>query len=149
MNVDPRFAAFPLRIGPSAVDRRGVFAEARIPARRKVIEYTGEKITRPQGWRRLRRILCGKGPKRMYISKINRKWSVDGAVGGSGAEYVNHCCDPNLFKRKANGRIYYYSRKPIRKGQELTVDYRFGPTKRPLACHCGSRKCRGTINLTK
>jgi len=149
MKIDPQFAPFPLRIRSSPIDRRGVFAETRIPPRRKVVEYTGEKITSHQSLLRLRRILFGKGPKRLYIARINRRYSIDGAVGGSGAEFINHCCDPNLFVRKRDGRIFFYSKKPIRKGQELTIDYHFGPTTNPITCHCGSPKCRGTINRLK
>jgi uncharacterized protein len=149
VNIAPQFAAFPLRISISAIDRRGVFADKRIPAWRKVVEYTGEKITLHQSLLRLRRILFGKGPKRLYIARVNRLYAIDGSVGGSGAEFINHSCDPNLFVRKTNGRIFLFSKKPIRKGQELTLDYRFGPAPNPIACHCGSRKCRGTINRLK
>lgn len=151
MKIDPQFAPFPLRIGSSAIDRHGVFAETSIPPGRKVVEYTGQKITLRQALLRIRRILLGKqrGPKRIYIARINRGYAVDGAVGGSGAEFINHCCDANLFSRKTNGRILLYSKRLIRKGQELTIDYRFSPAAIPIACHCGSRKCRGTINRLK
>ncbi len=149
MKIDSQFASFPLRVKSSAIDRRGVFAETRIPARHKVVEYTGEKITSHRALLRLRRILFGKGSKRMYIARLNRHYAIDGSVGGSGAEFINHCCDPNLFARRSNGHMLFYSKKPIRKGQELTIDYRFGPAPNPIKCHCGSPKCRGTINLLK
>ena len=32
-------------------------------------------------------------------------------------------------------------------GEELTVDYRFSNKVEPVACKCGSKACRGTINL--
>jgi|SRR5579863_9189923 len=149
MKIADQFASFPLRVGPSRIDRRGVFAEKNIPPRRRVVEYAGEKITINQALSRIEKVLKRKGPKRLYIAKLNRRWALDGGVGGSGAEYINHCCDPNLFVRKANGRIHLYSRRRIRKGQELTLDYSFGPTENPLPCHCGSPKCRGTINRLK
>jgi uncharacterized protein len=149
MKIDAHFAAFPIGIRASAIDRLGVFAEARIPARRKVVEYTGEKITQRQALVRLRRILSGRGSKRLYLAWMNRRYIIDGSVGGSGAQFINHCCEPNLFVRKHNGHILYYSKKPIRKGQELTIDYRFGPSPNPIACLCGSAKCRGTINRPK
>jgi SET domain-containing protein len=149
MKIADQFASFPLRVGPSRIDRRGVFAEKNIPPRRKVVEYAGEKITIYQALRRIEKVFKRKGPKRLYIAKLNRRWALDGGVGGSGAEYINHCCDPNLFVRKTNGRIHFYSRRRIRKGQELTLDYSFGPTENRLPCHCGSPKCRGTINRLK
>jgi len=159
MRVDPRFAAFPLRIHTSKIENRGVFSEARIPARRKVVEYTGEKITLHQALLRVRRVLFGtgarrrlkfkRGPKHLYIARLNRRYAIDGSVGGSGAEFINHCCEPNLFIRKSSGRIHFYSRMAIRKGQELTIDYKFGPSDMPIVCRCGSPKCRGTINRPK
>ena len=157
MRIALQFARFPLRIRGSVIDGRGVFAETRIPARRQVVEYTGEKITLHQALLRVRRILFGSGTRRttkppskhLYIARLNRGYAIDGAVGGSGAEFINHCCDPNLFSRKNQGRIYFYSKKLIRKGQELTIDYKFGPSEMPMACRCGSPKCRGTINRPK
>ena len=147
MKIAPQFAVFPLRVGHSKIDRRGVFAEGEIPARRKVVEYTGEKIRLAVAVNRARRVLFhSKGPKRLYLARLNRFWVIDGAVGGSGAEFINHCCDPNLFPKKARGRIALFSKKRIRKGQELTIDYCFGPSPKPVVCRCGSRKCRGTMN---
>jgi len=68
-------------------------------------------------------------------------------VGGSGAELINHCCDPNLVRRRIGGHIYYYSRRRIRPGEELSVDYRFSKDSLRMKCRCGSPKCRGTINM--
>jgi hypothetical protein len=39
------------------------------------------------------------------------------------------------------------SRRQIRRGEELTVDYMFSKKVEPVRCRCGSPKCRGTINL--
>jgi len=44
--IDPRYAQFRLSIRESRIHQRGVYAEEPIPARRKVIEYTGERISR-------------------------------------------------------------------------------------------------------
>jgi len=69
------------------------------------------------------------------------------AVGGSGAEYINHSCDPNILAVIRQGHILYMSRRSIRKGEELTVDYHFAKDIEKIACGCGSRHCRGTINV--
>jgi SET domain-containing protein len=39
------------------------------------------------------------------------------------------------------------SKRLIRPGEELTVDYRFSDKVEPVTCKCGSKTCRGTINL--
>jgi len=43
-------AAIPSK--PSRIHRWGVFAQERIPARRKAIEYTGERVSRREAKRR-------------------------------------------------------------------------------------------------
>jgi SET domain-containing protein len=42
--IDPRYCLYKLLIRQSRIHRRGVYAGEDIPAGRKVIEYTGEKI---------------------------------------------------------------------------------------------------------
>lgn len=146
--LDPRFTKWKLRVGPSGIHRRGVFAAENISRGRKVIEYTGERITRRVAASRFRRIWLSRGPKRCYLFGLNRRWTIDGTVGGSGAELINHSCDPNLRTRKVRGHILYFSHREIPRGEELTVDYRFPKRSVRVRCRCGSTKCRGTINRT-
>ena len=75
--------------------------------------------------------------------------TVDGSVGGSGAEYINHSCDPNLRASIVKGHILYISRRSIAAGEELTVDYHFSRKIEDVPCRCGAEKCRGTINLSR
>ena len=95
-----------------------MYALEHIPAGRKVIEYTGERISRRETKRR------GTGSI-TYLFTLDDYWTIDGAVGGSGAEIINHSCDPNLYTKIFKGHILYMSKRPIRPGEELTVDYRF------------------------
>jgi SET domain-containing protein len=138
--IDPRRACFRLRIGVSKIHRWGVYAAEAIPANRKVIEYSGERISRRETKKRSERPFN-------YIFTLDAYWSVDGSVGGSGAEFINHSCDPNIVARIVKGHILYYSARAIRKGEELTVDYRFEKHVEKVPCSCGSARCRGTINL--
>src|SRR6185436_6919675 len=80
--IDPRHTCFDLEIRSSSIHRYGVYARERIPARRKVIEYTGERIARLESRRRG----CG---RHTYLFKLDDYWAIDGAVGGSGAEIIN------------------------------------------------------------
>jgi uncharacterized protein len=125
------------------VHRWGVFAEEAIPAKRKVIEYTGEKISRKETKRR-----SDERPLH-YLFTLDNYWTIDGAVGGSGAELINHSCDPNLWTVIRSGHILYMSKRAIRAGEELTVDYHFGKDVERVECRCGAAKCRGTINVLK
>jgi len=138
--IDPQFACFRLRLGRSGIHDRGVYAAERIPAKRKVIEYTGERISRRETRRR------GLG-ERTYLFTLDNYWTLDGSVGGSGAELINHSCDPNLYSWIFKGHILYMSKREIRKGEELTVDYHFSDKIEEVPCRCGSGLCRGTINI--
>lgn len=129
-----------MRLAASKIHRWGVYAESAIPAKRKVIEYTGEKISRRETKRRAEAPLN-------YLFTLDKYWTLDGSSGGSGAEYINHSCEPNLEARILRGHILYLSKRNIRKGEELTVDYHFAKNVERVPCACGARKCRGTINL--
>jgi SET domain-containing protein len=141
-SIDPRYAKFRLEIRESKIHRRGVYALEPIPARRKVIEYTGERLNRRDAKRRDRGSVT-------YLFSVDDYWTLDGAVGGSGAEIINHSCDPNLRANVVKGHILYISKRPIGAGEELTIDYRFPHTVERVVCHCRSEKCRGTINLKR
>ncbi len=106
------------------------------------MEYTGERISRVETKRR-----SEEQGRMIYLFTLDSYWTLDGAVGGSGAEYVNHCCDPNIVTVIRNGHILYMSRRAIRKGEELTVDYHFAKDIETYVCKCGAANCRGTINL--
>jgi uncharacterized protein len=136
--IDPRFCCFRLRVGSSKIHGRGVYADQDIPPNRKVIEYKGEKITKKEARKRR---------QTPYLFVLSHRWMLDGAVNGSGAELVNHSCAPNLVTRIFKGHIIYMSLRPIRKGEELTIDYNYDDTDETMRCICGAASCRGTINL--
>jgi SET domain-containing protein len=137
--IDERYVCYRLEVKRSSIHCWGVFAAEAIPARCKVIEYTGERIGRRERKQR-------SGRKMICLFELNSYWWIDGARGGSGAERINHSCDPNLYSAIRNGHIIYMSRRAIRPGEELTVDYRFDKDMERHACRCGASRCRGTIN---
>ncbi len=139
--IDTSYTCFGMKLARSKIHRWGVYATERIPANRKVIEYTGEKISRRETKRR------ADGTDLIYLFTLDDYWTIDGSVGGSGAEYINHCCEPNLVSRILKGHILYVSARIIALGEELTVDYRFDKKVERVDCLCGAKNCRGTINL--
>jgi hypothetical protein len=139
--VNPQLAKFRMFVRPSRISRFGLFAGEPIPAGRRVIEYTGERIGRREAWRRANLF-------RSYLFTMDGYW-IDGAIGGSGAEYVNHSCEPNVRARKVRDRILYFSRRAIAEGEELTIDYRFPADMDLVPCRCGAPACRGTINVPR
>ena len=140
-SIVQKHACFRLAVRPSAIHRWGVFAEELIPKRRKIMEYTGERCSRRETKRRVFEREFN------YMFTLNSYWCIDGSTGGSGAEYVNHCCEPNIEARIVKEHILYLSLRDIEPGEELTIDYRFGKDVDIVWCGGGAAKCRGTINL--
>jgi SET domain-containing protein len=141
--LDPKASRFALELRRSRIHRFGIFALEDIARRRRVIEYSGERISRREISRRLEGEFT-------YIFMLDAYWGIDGAVGGSGAEIINHSCDPNLEAQIVRGRrIYYVSLRAIRAGEELTVDYSFDANQDPQKCTCGAKSCRGDMRRLK
>lgn len=136
--IDPKFAGYKLSIRRSKIHRYGVYAEERIPANRKVIEYTGERLNRRETKRR------GEG-EYTYLFTLDKYWTLDGAFGGSGAEIINHSCEPNVVSRIMKGHIIYMSLRTIEPGEEITVDYNFEYVGDRTSCACGASNCRSVM----
>ena len=136
--IDPKFAGFKMSIRKSKIHRYGVYAEERIPANRKVIEYTGERLNRRETKRR------SEGDY-TYLFTLDKYWTLDGAFGGSGAEIINHSCEPNVVSRIMNGHVIYMSLRTIEPGEEITVDYNFEYVGDKNFCACGASTCRSVM----
>lgn len=145
--ISARYSDFKLRIARSKIHRWGVFALDAIPRGKKVIEYQGDHLTLPQANRRFRRNLrLGKPRDNVYFARLNRRIVIDGFAGKSGAQFINHSCDPNLSVRRIRGRLLLFSRRRIQPGEELFSDYAFKRDLPKVPCRCGSPKCRGMMN---
>lgn len=138
--INAKYARFLLRTGYSKIHRFGVYAMEDIPAKRLVIEYTGKIRT----WGQTSKVPQAKS---IYLACLKRGLSVDGQTGGSGAQLVNHSCDPSLKFKRARGRLFLVSRRKIKAGEEVTVHYHYPAKLRRVPCRCGARNCRGTLRL--
>jgi uncharacterized protein len=144
--IAPEASRYRLKVRRSPIHRWGVFAEEAIPARRKVIEYTGELVSYSRLIEAHKKHWKSSLHTAVYLLRLNKRWVINGAVGGSGAELINHCCDPNLAHRRVKRRMIFFSCRKIKAGEELTLDYKFHPDAEQIPCCCGAVKCRGTIN---
>ena len=138
-HIDRSNCRFSLTYRLSPFHRWGIFAAEAIPSRRRVIEYTGERIGLAEARRRSLR-------HNLYIFLAGKRTLIDGAIGGSGAEFVNHSCSPNLAARLRCGHIWFVSLRPIAAGEELLLDYQITGNDPLYACLCGSPICRGYMN---
>jgi SET domain-containing protein len=137
--IDVAACRFHLRLAPSRIHRWGVYADEAIPPRRRVIEYTGERIGLREAWRRRLR-------PQLYLFRCSARRLIDGGIGGSGAEFINHGCAPTLVARFDHRRVFLLSLRPIAAGEELLLDYHVRGDIAPIPCHCGAADCRGFLN---
>src|SRR6266571_4068489 len=114
----------------------GLFAIEAIPKGRRIIEYVGplianEVVERSNG---------------KYFFGVNSKWSIDGSVHSNIARYINHSCRPNADAFVSGRRVWIWSRRNIRAGEEITYDYGeeyFEGIIKPMGCKC--EKCRAEV----
>jgi SET domain-containing protein len=104
----------------SPVHGFGVFALESINKNRRIIEYAGELVRNDQSEGREERYLA---EGCIWVFRVNRTWSVDAAVGGNLARFINHSCKPNCWFEIAGTTIWIRAARRIRKGEELTYDY--------------------------
>jgi SET domain-containing protein len=110
----------------------GLFALETIPKGKRIIEYTGPLIANE--------IVDQKNGK--YFFGVNTKWSIDGSPRSNIARYINHSCRPNAEAIISGRRVWIWSTKNIKPGEEITYDYGeeyFEDIIKPIGCKC--EKC--------
>ncbi|HYO63268.1 MAG TPA: SET domain-containing protein-lysine N-methyltransferase [Pyrinomonadaceae bacterium] len=129
-----------LAVRESPIDGKGCYATQFFARGRKIAEYAGERISRREVARRVRR------RRKHRICAINQYWSLDGARGGNGTHYINHSCAPNAYMKNLYGHVLFFALRDIRPGEEITVDYVYTYHSDRKKCRCRAPGCRGTIN---
>lgn len=122
----------------SRIQGTGLYTDSAIRARKKIGEYTGERISIREANKR------AKG-KRITIVELSDKEAIDGSVNGGLFQFINHSCEPNVFTRIAYGRAEFYTIRRVKAGEELTCDYGDSQHEGRLPCRCGSSQCRKFI----
>lgn len=133
----------------SKIHGRGMFATVPIPKGTRIIEYTGERITKAEGFRReeLRRRRAARGGDGcIYTFELNTRVDIDGRVLWNTARYINHSCSPNCESQIVRGRVWVVALRKIQPGEELTYDYYYDyDHHREHPCRCGAADCAGYI----
>jgi uncharacterized protein len=110
----------------------GLFALEPIPKGKRIIEYIGPFIANEEVEQK-----SGK-----YFFGVNTKWSIDGSPRSNTARYINHSCRPNAEALISGRRVWIWSRRNIKPGEEITYDYGeeyFEDIIKPVGCKC--EKC--------
>lgn len=153
-----------------------------------VDEYVGEVINQSEMIHRMKKMLY---KNNNYMVQLKHDEIIDATRKGNITRFINHSCDPNCVAEKVysyhsnkhtknklffkyfqwnvlgESRMGFFSKQPIRIGEEITFDYSFEIfgycdyfiifnlckllllSSRDAAqqkCYCGSPKCRGFIS---
>ena len=107
----------------------GLFTNQPIEREGFIIEYTGPVLTSKQA--------NEKGGK--YLFETNKNRFIDGSKRSNTARYINHSCRPNCEIEIFRGRVYVFSLRKIKPGEELFYDYDeeyFDEFIKPSGCQC-------------
>jgi uncharacterized protein len=132
-----------LRIGSSPIAGRGLFAAEDLAAGTVVLRLGGRLL----GTQELEVLLdmartdTGAGYVDSMTVYEDRHLVLP---SGTTAHWCNHSCDPNLWHL---GPYEMAARRPVRAGDELTVDYgtHSGADGFRMRCTCGSPECRRVV----
>lgn len=137
------------KVRGSRIHGRGMFASKTIPAGTRIIEYTGERISKSEAMRRemLRQRRAARGGDGcIYTFELNGRTDIDGRVLWNTARYINHSCRPNCESQIVRGRVWIVALRAIKPGEELTYDYYYDfDHYRDHPCRCGAEGCAGYI----
>jgi SET domain-containing protein len=109
----------------------GLFAAKDIPKGTCVIEYVGRVISKEEEYTSRSR----------YLFEVNKNKTLDGTTRGNTARYINHSCRPNCETTIYKGRVFIFTTRKIRKGEELAYDYGkeyFNEYFKKTGCKCAS-----------
>jgi len=109
----------------------GLFAVEPIPRDRRIVEYTGPMLNYEEADKR--------GGK--YLLTVDERRVIDGTPRSNLARYINHSCRPNARAYTTGIRVWVWSLRAIKAGEEITMNYGkeyFDDHIKPKGCKCDS-----------
>jgi uncharacterized protein len=133
---------FAIKVQQSKIAGKGAYAQQNIPAKRKLGNMAGEIISYREAQKRVKQ---QPGAALLMVEFDNDLIALDASVNRNALSYINHSCNPNTYLRRAYKKVEFYSKRAIKKGEELTADYGETHHDGKLPCRCGAKNCRGFI----
>jgi len=120
-------------IGKSKIHGKGIILNRNIKKDKIIFRFTGKTVKN-------RFIPWHYG--RTWLQVGYMEWIMPGP--DSAASYLNHSCNPNVGIK---GRKTIVAMRPLKKGEEITMDYALSDTL-PLwhmRCNCKAKNCRKVV----
>lgn len=105
----------------------GLFAGEPIPKNACIIEYVGRKVSKQEELT----------SRSKYLFSITKRKTIDGKPRMNKAGYINHSCKANAEPVIHQQRVFIFSTRAIKPGEEITYDY----GKEYTDEHCTPCKC--------
>ena len=103
---------FAIKVKRSATGK-GIFAEEFIPKNKCLIEYIGVPVEGEKQYEISSR----------YLFETAKGKMINGNIPANTARFINHSCAGNCEARGPKGRVFIFSIKNIKPGEELLYDY--------------------------
>jgi uncharacterized protein len=113
----------------------GFFTLEPIPKDKRIIEYIGPILTYDEADK--------KGGK--YLMTVDEKYVIDGSPRSNMARYINHSCRPNAKAYTSGVRVWIWSLRAIKAGEEITVNY----GKEYMDAHIKRCRCERCVSRSK
>jgi SET domain-containing protein len=137
MPYSPRKSRYKLNVR-RGLSGLGMFAEQDIPKGKFLIEYWGKLMPDDDA-----QYIGGR-----YLCELGNGKTIAGNTKRNLARLINHSCKPNAEVMIKGNKVFIYSRKKIKLGDEITYDYGeeyFDYYIKPHGCRCSG--CRPTKKL--
>jgi uncharacterized protein len=140
----------------SEIHGKGAYALRAISKGARIVEYQGDIVTWKEVMKRDSGPDDGVSQIHTFLFEIDPLRVIDASRRDWPAKWINHSCDPNCTAVGEGTHIFIDALRTIRRGEELTYDYKItledrhtAAVKKRYECRCGTRKCRGTILASK
>jgi uncharacterized protein len=105
----------PFRLGRSLTGL-GIFATKPIKKRVRLAEYKGPLLD-------VKAAEKAETSGNRYLFEVNGRWTIDGKSRKNVARYFNHSCNPNSDTTIRGKRVFIFTLRAIKPGEELTYNY--------------------------
>jgi SET domain-containing protein len=117
-----------VRVGRSKAGL-GLYAKDDIPKGICFIEYFGRVIKGEEEYT----------SNSKYLFEVHTRKTIDGRARENTARYINHSCKPNAEPETHKGRVFIFSKRNIKSGEEICYDYGkeyWNDHIKPYGCRC-------------
>lgn len=126
---------------------RGVFIKKKIEKGTVISDYLGTII-------QMSEYDIVEDSRGLYLMYLSDETCIYPDLNTPGPHLINHSCKPNCWIFTYQAHTLFFALRTIQPGEELCISYLLSPLDTtcdpcPHDCHCGEKKCTGTMHLSQ